>query len=240
MTDQPYQTPQSDVQPETRPGGSYGSVENALAGNYEIQIGDVVKESWERIKGFKGSALAAILLIYGVAFAGGFLIGMLLPGEGLVSIIAQIAITLILIPMEMGLVMMGIRRSTDQSYSFSMIFNYFGYFIPITLCVALMYILIVIGLVLLIIPGIYLAFAYCFAMPLVVEKNMGVWEALETSRKAVSKKWFSIFGLWIVIILLVLASAIPLGIGLFWTLPMVIVAYAIVYRDIFGIEPIQG
>ena len=100
----------------------------------------------------------------------------------------------------------------------------------------LMNILIVIGFVLLIVPGIYLSIAYVMAIPLVIDRNMGPWEALECSRKAVTKKWFNFFGILIVMSLIAAVSAIPLGIGLIWTIPMMALVYAIMYRQTFGVS----
>ena len=99
-----------------------------------------------------------------------------------------------------------------------------------------MYIMITIGFILLILPGIYLMVAYYMALPLVAEKGMSPWRALETSRKAVTHRWFSIFGFFIVLSFIAFVSAIPLGIGMIWTLPMMLIAYGILYRNMFGVE----
>lgn len=99
-----------------------------------------------------------------------------------------------------------------------------------------MTILILIGFVLLIVPGIYLSIAYAMALPLMAEKEMGIWESLETSRKAITKKWFPFFGFFIVMMLIMLAGALALGIGLIWAMPLTVIAYGIVYRNMFGVE----
>jgi uncharacterized membrane protein len=96
--------------------------------------------------------------------------------------------------------------------------------------------MVLIGFVLLIIPGIYLAIAYYMAMPLVVEKGLSPWAAMEISRKTVSKRWFTMFFFGIVMMLILIVSAIPLGIGLIWTLPMAMIAYGVIYRNMFGIR----
>jgi uncharacterized membrane protein len=99
-----------------------------------------------------------------------------------------------------------------------------------------MYLLIAIGFVLLIIPGIYLMVSYYLALPLLIEKDLGVWQALETSRKAVSKRWFAIFGLFLLLGLINFATVFTLFIGMIWTVPMSVIAFGILYRNVFGIE----
>ena len=76
-------------------------------------------------------------------------------------------------------------------------------------------------MLLLLIPGIYLSIAYRLAIPLVVERGLSPWQALEASRKAISQHWFKVFGLFFVLMLIMLLSMIPLGIGLIWTLPLI-------------------
>ena len=99
-----------------------------------------------------------------------------------------------------------------------------------------MYILVAIGFLLLVLPGIYLMVAYSLAMPLVVEKGLSPWQALEASRKAITKSWFRFIGLGLAIMVIMIVSMIPLGIGMIWTIPMAMIAFGIAYRNIFGYE----
>jgi len=46
-----------------------------------------------------------------------------------------------------------------------------------------------------IIPGIYLSIAWIFSVPLVIDKRLEFWTAMETSRKVVTHVWFEVFGL---------------------------------------------
>ena len=91
------------------------------------------------------------------------------------------------------------------------------------------------GLVLLILPGIYLAMAYVMTMPLIGDRNLSAWQAMETSRKAVTKRWFQFFGLFFVVGLGICVSILPLGIGLVWTVPWAVNVMGVVYRRTFGV-----
>ena len=85
----------------------------------------------------------------------------------------------------------------------------------------------------LVLPGIYLSVGYALTLPLILDKGLGPWEALEASRKAIHKKWWTVFGLYIVMMLLYTVSAIPLGLGLIWTVPMFFVMIGILYSRFF-------
>ena len=47
-------------------------------------------------------------------------------------------------------------------------------------------------------PGIYLFVAWVFAVPLVADKRLEFWSAMEFSRKVTARAWFKVFGLMLV------------------------------------------
>jgi len=44
-------------------------------------------------------------------------------------------------------------------------------------------------------PGLYLFIAWTFSVPLVADRNLEFWSAMELSRKVVTRVWFEVFGL---------------------------------------------
>ena len=223
--------------------------ESAERGDYDFSIGSVLSESWERTSGLKGSFWAAgaivflVMIVIGGIFGGGsaVLVGNddVIAG-GLSSILLQLVIMAVMYPFMAGIMMLGIERSVDLPLSYKSVFGYFAYTLPLLGVAVLMSILIVIGYLLLIIPGIYLSLAYMFAVPLVVEKNLGIWDAMETSRKAVTSHWFKLFFLFLIMSVILIISALPFGIGLIWTYPMMVAMMGVMYRDIFGVETVDA
>ncbi len=241
-----YQPPQSDL--EKAPSGEQvgGSVENGLAGNYEFAIGETLKEAWQLTSGFKGTFWLAVLIFFAiyigisiVAAIIGALLGTLIPGPEFAlffEVIANFVLSLIVMPIQMGLFIIGIRRAMGESSEASSIMGYYSKIIPLFLTYLLMMVMVLLGLLLLVLPGIYLMVAYYFALPLVAEKDMSPWQALETSRKTITHRWFTFFFFGIIISLIALVAMLPLMIGLVWAMPMILIAYAIIYRNMFGIE----
>lgn len=225
--------------------GSYGSLEKGVAGDYAIPIGEIISEAWRRTKGNKGTVWLGVLL-YIVALA------VLMYVAGMISgypafdplaasdtsftsqLIYQLLTAVVGAPLGVGMAMIGIKIARDETVSGTEVFAHFDKILPLAAGIILMYILIIIGVVLLILPGIYLAVAYALALPLIADKGLGPWQALETSRKAITKHWFPFFGFLIVLFLLYLAGVLALLIGLIWVLPLVAIAYGVVYRNIFG------
>ncbi len=232
----PYQAPTSNLDNPS------STSDHPLNPNW--QIGAVLSEGWALSNGFKASFWGGFLIYMGVVFALAMAMGVLsvavtvASSEAgiLVTVLSQLVQLIVTAPLVAGLFMLGIKRAAGQPVNAFMIFNYFPKTLPLFLTYLLMLLLVVIGFVLLVIPGIYLTIAYALALPLLVDKNLGIWESLETSRKGLTRCWFRFFGFGIIGLLIVLVSAIPLGIGLIWTLPWLYAALGVIYRDVFGVS----
>jgi uncharacterized membrane protein len=77
-------------------------------------------------------------------------------------------------------------------------------------------------------------------VPLIVDRKMSPWQAMEASRKAIHGEWWKFFGLFIVMGIIFMISSLPLGLGFIWTWPMFVVLGGVVYRSLFGIEKRVG
>jgi len=100
--------------------------------------------------------------------------------------------------------------------------------------------LIALGLALCVIPGIYLAVAWCFALPLIIDKQMSFWDAMELSRKTINQSWWS--ALWLVVVcgLINLGGGLLCCVGIFFTLPLTGLAIMYAYNDVFGAIPAKS
>jgi hypothetical protein len=98
----------------------------------------------------------------------------------------------------------------------------------------LIMIFVTVGFFCLILPGIYLVIAYTFSYLLAVDKGLGIWESMETSRKVITRQWFRMFGLILLAIPFMLLGVIALGIGIFVTIPLVTGAFIYAYEDLTG------
>jgi uncharacterized membrane protein len=86
-------------------------------------------------------------------------------------------------------------------------------------------------------PGIYLAVAWVFALPLVIDKKMDFWPAMELSRKVVHRHWWVFFCLLLVNVLICLLGLAACIIGVFIAQPVAFGALIYAYEDIFGTKP---
>ena len=140
-----------------------------------------------------------------------------------------------------GFVLMGgldyifIRRIRGEAVQIGDLFDGFNRaFLDLTMAGLVKWLLTTIGFILCILPGIYLAVGYVFALPLVIDKKMEFWTAMEVSRRVVHEHWWSTLALVIVVALVALAGFLVCGVGELITIPIASAALMYVYEDLFG------
>lgn len=142
-------------------------------------------------------------------------------------------------PLGAGIYIVSNRIITGRPVEFGDFFKGFTLFLPLLLVNLVSGLLTVLGFALLIIPGIYLAVSWSMAVPLILFKKMEFWDAMEASRQIVGKKWWSFFGMYLVLILLNLGGALLLGIGLFYTMPLTSCVLYAAYQRIVGAGEVE-
>ncbi len=233
----PYATPEALLERNIITKEGQGSLEGGLNGDYDFTIGEIYREAWKKTNGVKGKFLMAWGLYMGIAMAISWLFYFLpFDSQGILESLINIPV---LYPIMAGITLMGIHHSVDADINARSVFDHYGKVVPISLLTILMILLVVLGMALLIIPGIYLAIAYMMALSLMMDRDMGVWESLETSRKAITKHWFKIFFIYFLLGLLMIVAMLPLFIGLIWVLPMSSVMHGIMYKKMFGVESVE-
>jgi hypothetical protein len=92
----------------------------------------------------------------------------------------------------------------------------------------------VLNLVFCILVVLALYLLWIFAFPLIMDRRMDFWPAMEASRKTVMANLGTMTGLLLVGILLGLIGVLACCIGIFFTLPIFYGAVAYAYEDLFG------
>lgn len=243
--DQRYSPPRAPLGIPDAPRG--GSIEATLAGQGKLDFGAVLGEAWERLGGSKRIILGGFIVAYIALFA---LIWILQSALGIseeptatgffMQFVFQIVVTALMYPFFAGVMVVALRHVCGQTISFDMLFGQFDKLVPLLITGLLQSVLVTIGFLLLLLPGIYLSFAYLLAFPLVIDRGMSPWQALETSRKLVTKHWFTVFFIVLTVTILAGISALPLLIGLIWTVPWTALTFAIIYRELAGVSTLAG
>jgi len=208
---------------------------------YDFDIIELLKKGYAKMEGVKGIFLSAFAVYVVVALVLQMILEVVFPPSSVPSepnLLNQFIVTVfslpVLMPLMAGIIMMAIEHSRGEQIDFKSIFNYYPQMGKLALAGLLVYILTLIGFMFFILPGIYLSVAYVFTLPLIVDKNMEVWDAMEHSRKTVNKNFFKVFGLTLLLGLGLIGGILTFGIGLIWAVPLMFVTlYGLLYPMIF-------
>jgi hypothetical protein len=221
--------------------GTARSLEAAMAGDYRLDLASILSEAWTLTKGSKTVILGAAVITFAISSAGNLVNG-LASATGAPDVLVLLSLLISLAGMAVsyginaGTYVYAIKRASgDPSASFGDVFSRLPIIGPLFVMMLLYGVLVCAGFLLLVVPGIYLALGYVLALPLMAERGTGVWESLETSRKAIHQQWFTVLAVVLVAGVVVgVGGVLTLGIGLIWLWPWGTMVFAILYREIFG------
>ncbi len=224
--------------PNPESNQKYRSLNEAINHDYDFTISEVCAKAWARVSGNKLPIFIAVLLAVVLSFVVSFIGSLIVSVLGFIPFLewaVEVLISGISAMFAVGVILVVLKLFNNESVNATNdFFNFSKFWLPILILSIVMTILVTIGFILLVIPGIYLLVSYSLAYwILTIHPNESFWDILEASRKIVSRHWFKFFILNLVIGLILMISAIPFGIGLIWTLPLCNFMYAIIFTSIF-------
>lgn len=190
-----------------------------------LPLGDYLKTGWGLFLNYPGGFIGFLLIylliqtvLHFIPWLGGIASGVIGPA------------------LLMGNFIVAAKLLQGHPPQFSDFFLGFRFFVPLLLTALVGGVLTGIGFLLLVIPGVYLLVCYLFASSLVVDRRLDFWPALELSRHTVNPIWFGMFAFLLLLMLINLAGAVALGIGLLVTVPLTCCTITAAYADIFGLQ----
>lgn len=192
----------------------------------------LVKESWQTLK--KNINLFAMMIgvyvIYYIAqYASVAIFGRLSPISSLMSFVFSV-ISLVL---ELGSINLILKVIDNKNAQIADLYKYPNLAMKVlkTFITSFLYGLMVVGgLILLVVPGIYLAIRFMFFSYYIVDKDAGIVDSLKMSWKLTDKAVVNLFLFDLLIIGLNILGAIALGVGLLVTVPISLISVTVLYR----------
>ncbi|WP_246628926.1 hypothetical protein [Algoriphagus marincola] len=199
-------------------------LEQMLQRPVHFDIDKALRRGWELFKTNPLLFIAFFLVIIGISAGASFFLE---DFAGIVSIFVTPALTA-------GFYLAANRVSREEHLNFSHFFDGFKFWFPVIVVNLVSGILTVLGIIALIIPGIYLGVAYSFAMAFVLFAGLEFWTAMEFSRKLITKIWWRFFAFLILLLLINLVGLLFLGVGLLVTGPVSYLAIYAAFEDLTG------
>ncbi|MCK7458575.1 hypothetical protein [Idiomarina aminovorans] len=229
-----------------------GSLTEALKGNYQLSIRQVLEQSFNLTKSNLVSLLGGFLLLLSINVVMVLVLMNVFSIERIensmeIQFFSSMLQAVISAPLLGGLMLMGIKHSIGINTRTADVFNGFNSMVPLITVAVISTLLSVIASTVFsllhpnlgILVSLYITVILTFAMPLVVERGTGPLNALFYSIKITHFKLPKFILLFLIIAGLLLVAIIPLGLGLIWMLPMIYNLIGVVYRDIIGVTVIE-
>lgn len=151
-------------------------------------------------------------------------------GVGSTAVALSVVDFAIQICIGMGLMLILLRVYDRAETSYGDIFEPLHLFWKYAISTLLVLIVVTIGLVFFVVPGIIAIIALVFAPYLIVDRNLGPVEALKESMSITRGHWWNLLFFGIIVTLINLLGAAAFGLGLFITVPVTALAAVHVYR----------
>jgi len=145
------------------------------------------------------------------------------PIEGILSSVLSIFLSL-------GFVRIGLNLVSGRETSVAMLFGEGRKLLPAIGASILFGIMMFVGFLLLIVPGIYLMLRYGQFMNAIVDRNLGVIDSLKYSSSITTGNRLNLFLLMLLSIAILIAGFVALVVGLIFAYPVIWMSWVVAYR----------
>lgn len=207
---------------------------------------DVIGEAWKLVQPSIGQWALALLIVGALVFVVNIISSIIQapfsPRQGqspglmfyMMLLVAQVIGAVIQGVALAALYRMAIANIRTGKADLNQMFGVTEVLAPVLVASILVYLATIVGFVLCIVPGIIAALGLTMTQPLIVDQKLAPVDAMKASWAGMKPHLGSLFVLGFVLGLLNFAGALACGVGLFVTVPIYVVAMALVYRDVFG------
>jgi uncharacterized membrane protein len=195
-------------------------------------ISEAVQFGWDTTKSNIGFFIGLLIVVGLIEYVPDTIAAIIEADAPVLSIIIQIASFVLSAIIVMGVIKICLRFCDGEKGEFSDLFSCYPLFFKYLVGSILYGLIVAVGLILLIIPGIIWAIKFQFFDYLIVDKGLGPIDALEKSSEITRGVKWDLFLFAILLGIINLMGFLCLLVGLFVTIPITIVAMAFVYREL--------
>lgn len=145
-------------------------------------------------------------------------------------LVHQIVSSLVSLFLALGTTRIGLNLVSGQEASVGQVFSQGGKMLRMIGATIIFYIAVMIGFVLLIVPGVYIALRFGQFAIAIVDKDMGIMEAFRYSSSLTTNNRLNLLGLGIMGFLIMIAGLLALCVGVVFAIPVVWLSTTVAYR----------
>ncbi len=190
---------------------------------------EAVQFGWDKMKTNLGFFIILLLIVYlSPSIIQAFIKELF--GEGLAAFVEFIISSFL----QMCLIRTALRFCDNEKGQFSDLYTLYPLFLKYLVAEILYGLIILVGLVLLIVPGVIWAVKFQFVGYFIIEKGCGPVEALRRSSEITRDSIWDLFLFDLLLVGICILGVISLLVGLFAAIPTVMVAHAFIYRKLLS------
>lgn len=217
-----------------------------VPGSQALLVGAIISRAWELTKRHFALILGVGITYLLLRLAGNVICELAaapfvirrLPNGGvvlsefgqMVAVVMGVLNQILNVFLTLGLTRIGLNLVSGKPAEFGMLFGESSKLVNGVIAYFLFTLMVVLGLFLLVVPGIYLALRFGQFQIAIVDKNLGAIEAFRYSSRITEGNKWNILGLFAVFFLIVLAGALALGVGLIVAIPIITLGQYLAYR----------
>jgi uncharacterized membrane protein len=199
----------------------------------DFTVSGALDEAWSMFKSSPVELVLILLVMDVVALLGGSvprIVGVESTLGLVASIVALSAAGIVLLGLQGGAIIYWLKLVRDQDPSFADLGTGFRYIIPLVTTAIVTLVVVCSGLALLVVPGILLGLGLCFVAHAVVDKNLGLVEAMQASWRITAGNRVKLLQLALLCLCVVLLGCLVLGVGVLVATPVVFGAVTVAYH----------
>lgn len=193
---------------------------------------EVINSGWETTTQNFFFFVKLLLIIGVINFIGAIISEQLKGTEPSFNVLGTIVVWLIQTIVAMGFIKITLDFVDNRKPILLELYNQYPLFLNYIAGAILSTLIVLVGILLLIIPGIIFSIRLQFVSFLILDKKLGPVEAIKESWKITKGSVWNLFLLGLALGLINLAGFLTLIIGLLWTIPTTSLATAYVYRKL--------
>ncbi|NLI80249.1 MAG: hypothetical protein GX443_00975 [Deltaproteobacteria bacterium] len=196
-------------------------------------IGGAFRFGWDRVRGHLGFFVVFLALGFLLILVPCFLADVATERAPAVTLVLFRAVDLIIeATVTMGCIKVGLRVCDGEKPDLSNLLDCMPLFFKYSFATLLYGLIVFAGLLLFIIPGMVWAIRYMFFAYFIVDAGKGPWESLKSSAAITRNVKLDLFLLALALTGINVLGLLALGVGLFVTIPLSLVASAYVFRGL--------
>jgi len=199
-----------------------------------FSIDEALKFGWNTMKTnfwfFFGILIIAWIVVYVPSLIG----NLLRDKSSLLYLIFMLVSWAIQVMISIGLIRISLKFIDGGKPEFNDLFRFQGFFWRYLGGSLLVGLIVVVGILLFVIPGIVWAIMFQFFGFLIIDKNLSIMDSVRQSGNLTKTVRWKLLGFGLLLMLINYLGLIVLLVGLFATIPTTMLAHAWVYRKLLG------